>query len=264
MESYVVEIALDDGKNGESFDDIIVAQTISDSKVEIQTIELSASGEDGNGIDGYFTLSFVDDSETIVISAKESAADLKTKLQSLSHVRGTVEVEREDSFDEDSNDNISERRIWLVAFVGNTGDVPLLLANTDDLSPGNALVVSERTKGAGLPMHAIIDDLEEGRYYVARVAAVNSVGSGPWAQAPSVRRARSVPEAPAATAKVLSNAETALAFNQPNSRGDEIDRYKVEWNSEADGSFGTSKVVRIRIDTKGGGGGGGGGDGGAG
>ena len=204
-----------------------------------------------NRAGGYFTLSFVDDSETIVISANESAADLKTKLQSLSQVRGTVEVEREDSSIDEENDGIYiARRTWTVTFIDINGDVPLLVASTDDLLPGTSLVISETTKGAGLPLHAIIDDVEEGRYYLARVAAVNSVGTGPWTQAPISRRARSVPDVPVATAKVLSNTETALTFTQPDSRGDGIDHYKVEWNSELDGSFGTSKVVRIRINTR--------------
>ena len=247
VESYVVEIALDE-EGAESFSSIVATKTISESKVEVQTIELSASGDDANNdVGGFFTLSFDDASETVVIATNESAADLKTKLQSLSHVQGTVEVEREDStIDEDNN---IARRTWSVLFGDNHGDVPLLVANTDDLSPGTSLVISETTKGVGLPLHAIIDDLEEGQYYLARVAAFNSVGSGPWAQAPILRRARSVPDVPVTTAKILSNTETALTFTQPDSRGDDIDHYKVEWNSEIDGSFGTSKVVRIRINT---------------
>jgi len=250
VESYVVQVALTGGDV--AIDNIVSAQTISQARDEVQTIALTASGGDASGIGGYFTLSFVDDSETIVISADESAADLKTKLQSLSHVRGKVEVERVDTsvgVGEDKNN--SGRRKWLVTFVGNDGDVPLLVANADDLQDASSgtpsLVIKETTKGAALPTHVIIDGLEEGRYFLARVAAVNSVGSGPWAQDPNMRRSRSVPKAPLATGKVLSNVETALTFTVPDSRGDEIDKYLVEWNSEDDG-FGTSKVVRIRIE----------------
>ena len=243
VESYVIEVALHDGSDdgGQSFDDanVVATEIISETTSEIQTIELTANeGEDLNSVGGYFTLSFVDDLEAVVISADESAADLKTKLQSLSHVRGNVEVERIDT----STSN--EQRQWLVTFVGrNYGDVPLLVANTDDLSgSGSTLVVNETTKGSGLAMHVIVDDLEEGQYYSARVVARNKVGSGAWTEAQIPRKARSVPEAPAATVSVLSNTETAVSFTEPESG---IDRYKVEWSGEE--SFGRGKVVRLRI-----------------
>ena len=93
----------------------------------------------------------------------------------------------------------------MVTFAGlNDGDVPLLVANTDDLSGSGSTVVTE-IKGAGLAMHVIVDDLEEGKYYYARVAAANGVGRGAWTEAPSPRRARSVPLAPSATVQSLSN-----------------------------------------------------------
>ena len=98
VESYVVEIALHDGNDDDdqSFDDanVVATEIISEATSEVQAIELTANeGEDLNSVGGYFTLSFLD-LETVVISANESATDLKTKLQSLSHVRGSVEVER--------------------------------------------------------------------------------------------------------------------------------------------------------------------------
>ena len=79
------------------------------------------------------------------------------------------------------------------------------------------------------------------------MAAVNSVGRGAWTEAPSPKRARSVPEAPQAAARVLSQTETAITFSQPYFRGDDIDRYKIEWTGEE--SFGRGKVMKIRIST---------------
>ena len=125
----------------------------------------------------------------------------------------------------------------------NDGDVPLLVA-TDDLS-GSTLVVTETIKGVGLSLNVLFDAVEEGQFYSARVAAVNSVGRGAWAEAPSPRRARSVPEAPVATVSALSQTEMAVSFTEPDSGGDDIDLYKVEWAASSE--FGTGKVVKIRI-----------------
>jgi hypothetical protein len=151
----------------------VVNQTIS----EIQAINVTSS--DGI-ITGGFTLDFNSSMIPLYFRADESAKDMETKLESLPTV-GNVSVSRT-VLTGMSGSFIGYQ--WLVTFISNGGDVPLLTYSATPLyslplGGNNAEInVMEVQKGSALSSVVYLSGLIMGDQYTVQVFAANSAGLG--------------------------------------------------------------------------------------
>lgn len=233
------------------FNETVSSHLVSKCLHEVQEINLSADSDDASG---YFELSLGKSSHSIKIWTNESSKDFEVKLQSLPDIIGNVHVTRETlSPTEDDKYGYS----WIVTFTGNCGDVRSLehrgLAQLEGY--GVAIQIREVVKGRDLDHHIVVPNLEANRSYVARVAAINSVGQGPFTTAvqslgsgvvPFSRHLAVEPSQPEIYTSAISDRQVRVDFDPPVLSGSSaVDQYKVEWTSTE--AFGTKQVVKISL-----------------
>jgi hypothetical protein len=153
------------------------ASVVDQSISEVQAISVTSS--DGI-ITGGFNLDFNSSSISVYFRADESAKDMETKLESLPTV-GNVFVSRTELA------GMTGAFIgyqWLVTFISNGGDVPLLTYSAAPLSSlplgGNnvKITVEEVKKGSILSSVTYLSGLIMGDQYTVQVFAANSDGLG--------------------------------------------------------------------------------------
>jgi hypothetical protein len=206
-----------------SFTDVVYSTELEVTQYEVQEIELLCDEDD---LAGTFELSFGASSFTVVIDFDESDDDLKTKLESSPLMNG-VAVEKLPP----PPSKYGCR--WIITFHGNLGDVPLLRHNgMTNLSGSNiSLNIMEKVKGSLDPQHIYVGSLEAGRMYVARIAAGNDAGYGPYTSV--ARVASTPPESPSLSLGSVTKSKATLHYSEPNSNGSSISSYKFEWTSSS-------------------------------
>jgi hypothetical protein len=187
---------------------------------------------------------------TVPLPYNASAAAVKAGLEALSSV-GTVDVTRFDNGNGFS---------WRIEFTSELGDLPMIVANDDQLTgPSAKADVSETIPGvlpADYVAHTITDlsthptfsdnltSLTAGTGYHIRVRAHNAEGYGPQATPESgIEAPRSLPGVPTNVALVVMGPSVLkAAWNPPadasvgngwKSGGAFVDRYRVEWDVTA-------------------------------
>ena len=202
------------------------------SQHEVQEIELLS---DANDLSGTFELSLGASFQKVVFSFDESEDDFTTKLQSSSLI-GRVNVVR---IQPPPN---TYGCIWTITFLGNLGDVPLLQHNgMMNLRGTNiSLTVTEKVKGSLGPQHVVVDNLEEGRMYAARISAGNEAGLGPYTSV--ARVASSPPESPSLSLGIVTKSSAEIIYTEPNPNGSNIESYKFEWTSSSFESLTTASA----------------------
>lgn len=173
---------------------------------------------------------------------------MKTALEKLPSV-GIVDVVRADTE--------TDHR-WLVTFLTNTGDQPMIEVAENDIRgtcndgtieptlTNTCISVEEIVKGE-LPageiqvFETIFEGLNAGKMYAAKVVAYNSYGRGPSTETYQNLGRGAIPLAitasnqPAQIAlgsealSPLSASQFHLTFVPPDANGDSIDYYRVEW-----------------------------------
>ena len=230
-QNAVAEVSILQHDIQQSFEDSTLAysEAISAGEREVQEVKLSSDEED---ISGSFQLSFGTISQNVVIYSDESTEDFKTKLQSLSGV-GRVSIE---------STIPPERfgRVWLITFLSNSGDVPLLKHHgVADLSgSGISLSIYEKAKGTHGQHHIVVDGLDEGKTYAARISAENEAGTGLSNDQilgvyPMARSVSSPPGPPMLELGIVTNSRADVKFTEPPSNGSKILSYKFEWTTSS-------------------------------
>eukprot|EP00985_Skeletonema_marinoi_P002205 scaffold893_cov143-Skeletonema_marinoi.AAC.9 len=212
-----------------SFSNVVYSADLEISQHEVQEIKLLS---EENNLGGTFELSLGTSSDKVVISFDESAADFTTKLQSSSLI-GSVSVDKMQPIS-------TYGCIWTITFLSNLGDVPLLQHNgLLDLHGTNvSLSITEKTKGSLGPQHVVVNNLEEGQMYAARIAAGNEAGYGPYTSV--ARVASSPPENPSLSLGIVTKSSAEIIYTEPNPNGSSIESYKFEWTSSSFESLATA------------------------
>jgi hypothetical protein len=250
-----------------SFNHVASRHTVASAPFEVQIIRVQAEADD---LDGKFVVEFPtcaplytsgnpdaavastynqktlgsfvrpNDTTQITLYYSVSGEDLQSALESL-HTIGIVKVDRK---------SIEFGFEWTVSFASNAGNLPLLSVNGDQLLGTNpSIEVVEQTKGAYLDSHLVLTGLPLDRY-AARVSAFNKAGSG----ADTLEKqatgtgvvpftiTNSRPPSTISTASLvleaISSSEVMVKFTPPESNGEPITKYLLEWTSDED--FGTS------------------------
>ena len=84
-----------------------------------------------------------------------------------------------------------------------------------------------------------------GKDYHARVAAVNSVGTGSFTASGMTRAASPPSMNDNVSVKALSDQEISVDFGEALKNGDTIDKYRIEYTNEE--NFGAKEQIRLRI-----------------
>jgi hypothetical protein len=200
-------------------------------------------------LSGQFTVE-LDGQRTGYMPYDITADKLKTALEALNSV-GTVAIQRSDA---DENRGY----VWSVTFLGVLKDVSSMIVD-DKAVLGTAprSHVTETVKGRnpafnqgadGLPLgSATITDLKTLRYritnlrqgvpYFARIAAINSVGQGPYTIfKPLTLAPKSLPPtAPTNVNLLVVDGHTLeTQFSSPlETGGADVDQYRIEWHTHA-------------------------------
>ncbi|KAL7554112.1 hypothetical protein ACHAWF_017504 [Thalassiosira exigua] len=245
-QNAVADVSILQADVQQSFDDVVYSTSLPVGLDEVQEVELLS---DENNLGGSFEISLGTVTQKVIIYADESAADLTSKLQSLAGI-GRIKV---DLMEPPTN---YFGRVWLVTYLTNSGDVPLLRhGGTSQLQgTGVSLNVREKVKGTQGQQHVVVTGLEEGGVYAARIYAENEAGVGPStteSQAlgggvhPMARSLSSPPGPPFLEAGIVTNSQAEVKLVEPSSNGDEISSYKLEWTTS--NSFGTSTQVNAQV-----------------
>ena len=205
-----------------SFSNVVYSADLEISQHEVQEIKLLS---EENDLGGTFELSLGTSSDKVVFSFDESAADFATKLQSSSLI-SSVSVDKMQPMS-------TYGCIWTITFLSNLGDVPLLQHNgLLNLHGTNvSLSITEKTKGSLGPQHVVVNNLEEGQMYAARIAAGNEAGFGPYTSV--ARVASSPPENPSLSLGIVTKSSAEIIYTEPNPNGSSIESYKFEWTSSS-------------------------------
>jgi len=265
-----------------SYDKIALNTLINNGVFEIQTIRIVAEADD---LDGKFTISFPkcppmhtsgnpgaevrvindvptlrqftlgalvrpQDATEIVLYHSVSSKDLKSALESLSTI-GIVDVSRR---------SVEFGYEWDVSFKSNVGNLPLLVVDgTDLLGTNPSAEVREETTGAYLDHHVALTNLTvSSQVYSAKLSAFNEIGNGPDTLLGKqdigqgviplhIKNSRqpSTISTNTLVLDALSSSEYMVQFEPPQSNGEPITKYLLEWTSGGD--FGTPEVHSFRI-----------------
>ncbi|EEY61599.1 uncharacterized protein PITG_01926 [Phytophthora infestans T30-4] len=209
---------------------------------EVQTISTKASADN---ISGYFTVSFQSVGGA-VINFDDTAADVRTKLQSLATI-GRLNVTRSENSDFGAT--------WTVTFLSNMGDLPLLVVTAKTLLKGTGVnvVVQEIVKGVDVALETIIDGLDPGQNYYVRAFARNENGYGTSTTDLQQRGRGALPLQTAVSTSPdppgingmwpLSGSQLELRLSNPVDHGDSVSKYLFEYAvGESFGKVATKKV----------------------
>ncbi|KAF4149257.1 Fibronectin type III domain [Phytophthora infestans] len=209
---------------------------------EVQTISTKASADD---ISGYFTVSFQSVGGA-VINFDDTAADVRTKLQSLATI-GRLNVTRSENSDFGAT--------WTVTFLSNMGDLPPLVATAKTLLKGTGVnvVVQEIVKGVDVALETIIEGLDPGQNYYVRAFARNENGYGASTTdlqqrgrgaLPLLTAVSTSPDPPGINGMwPLSGSQLELRLSNPVDHGDSVSKYLFEYAvGDSFGKVATKKV----------------------
>ncbi|EEY61605.1 uncharacterized protein PITG_01932 [Phytophthora infestans T30-4] len=209
---------------------------------EVQTISTKASADN---ISGYFTVSFQSVGGA-VINFDDTAADVRTKLQSLATI-GRLNVTRSENSDFGAT--------WTVTFLSNMGDLPLLVVTAKTLLKGTGVnvVVQEIVKGVDVALETIIDGLDPGQNYYVRAFARNENGYGASTTdlqqrgrgaLPLLTAVSTSPDPPGINGMwPLSGSQLELRLSNPVDHGDSVSKYLFEYAvGDSFGKVATKKV----------------------
>ncbi|KAI9993650.1 hypothetical protein PInf_015936 [Phytophthora infestans] len=209
---------------------------------EVQTISTKASADN---ISGYFTVSFQSVGGA-VINFDDTAADVRTKLQSLATI-GRLNVTRSENSDFGAT--------WTVTFLSNMGDLPPLVVTAKTLLKGTGVnvVVQEIVKGVDVALETIIDGLDPGQNYYVRAFARNENGYGASTTdlqqrgrgaLPLLTAVSTSPDPPGINGMwPLSGSQLELRLSNPVDHGDSVSKYLFEYAvGDSFGKVATKKV----------------------
>ncbi|TMW57104.1 hypothetical protein Poli38472_003029 [Pythium oligandrum] len=198
---------------------------------EVQQLSTSATADN---IGGTFKVNFwnpVAQSDSAIINFDDTAVDVQTKLQNIPTV-GRLNVTRT------GNDQFGYT--WMVTFLTNVGDLPLLQLDATSLTgAGAAVSVQEVQKGVDAPFEATIDGLFAGQDYYIRAFAKNVNGYGAGTDLiqregkgalPLATRIAGTPDTTSITgAWPLSGTQLGVRFTTPEAHGSPITKYVFEY-----------------------------------
>ena len=213
---------------------IVYSNEFPSGQHEVQVVEVLSDEDD---LGGSFELYFGTIPQKITIYFDESSEDLTTKLQSLSGV-GRVSVDSAEPFDKFG-------RIWLVTYLSNSGDVPLLRHyGTSSLQGTNvSLNISESVKGSFGEHNVVVNGLKEGGTYASRICAENEAGVGPCY--PMALSVSSPPGPLSLQLGAVTKSQAEVKFTEPLSNGSRIISYKFEWTTSS--TFGSPARANARV-----------------
>lgn len=234
------------GVTGDFTSDSVVAAVETNGGVfEVQAIAVTA---DANDLDGSFAVNFENtfsEYPGVVIYVDDTPIDVQTKLQNLPGMgRANVTLAANDQFGV----------TWMVTFLSNIGDMPLLLVDGLALVGTNANVqVTEIVKGSEVDFELVIGDLNPGEDYYVRAFARNADGYGAGTDTvqpkgggalPLVSTSSSFPSAPRIVSTLpVSGSEIQIGFVEPDTNGEAIERYIFEYAT--DSTFGIPAVQKV-------------------
>ncbi|KAK1941930.1 Titin [Phytophthora citrophthora] len=221
---------------------VVATQEVGGVIAEVQTISTKASADD---ISGSFTISFQSVGGA-VINFDDTAADVRTKLQSLSTI-GRLNVIR--------TANTDFGATWTITFLSNLGDLRLLSVDDQTLLKGTGVnvVVQEVVKGVDVDFETIIEGLDPGQDYYVRAFARNENGYGTSTTdlqqrgrgaLPLLTTVATSPDPPGINGMwPLSGSQMELRLSTPVDHGDPISKYVLEYAvGDTFGTVGTKKL----------------------
>ncbi|GMF43872.1 unnamed protein product [Phytophthora fragariaefolia] len=223
---------------------IVASKEVGGVVLEVQSISTGASAGD---ISGSFSISF-QGSSPAVINFDDTAADVRTKLQSLATI-GRLNMTRANNADFGAT--------WTVTFLSNLGDLPLLVIENTQLLQGTGatVVVQELVKGADVSLETIIDGLVPGQDYYVRAFARNENGYGAsttdfqqrgQGALPLLTSVATSPDAPGITGMwPLSGSQMELRLSSPLDHGDPVSKYLLEY--AVGDTFGTPATKKVSV-----------------
>ena len=211
---------------------------------DVITVENDLVKGTSQPISGDFTLEF-NGQRTPYLPHDVTANEMRTALSGLGSI-GDVHVDR---IGPDVNSCFS----WLVTFIEQIGDLPLLIADYTDLQ-GTAPSISttELTEGFEPPFDgpdygsilisdtsmstAVVEGLKQGIYYFVRVAASNALGEGQaiFTLPPFIRPMPQPPSPPDNVAlEIINGSSVEVTLEAPKrTGGGTISTYKVAYAKE--------------------------------
>ncbi|KAL7541113.1 LOW QUALITY PROTEIN: hypothetical protein ACHAXR_012985 [Thalassiosira sp. AJA248-18] len=229
----------------QSFKNVVFSAYVDVGQLEVQEVELLSDEDD---VRGSYELSLGTVSQKIILYHDETTEDFTSKLQSLSGI-GSISVDSAEPPEKFG-------RIWLITYLSNSGDVPLLRHHgTSNLQgTGVSLNISEKVKGSSGQQHIVVNDLEEGILYAGRMYAENDAGAGPYTTTsqsfgggihPMALSVSSPPGPPSLVAGIITKSRAEVKFTEPSSNGSEILSYKFEWTTSS--TFGSLAQANARV-----------------
>ncbi|CAK4149084.1 unnamed protein product [Aphanomyces euteiches] len=213
---------------------------------EVQSITTSA---DVSPIGGYFYLNFQSyytspASPGVLVKFDDTADDIATKLESLPTI-GNVTVTRAP---------LGFGFQWLVTFLSNMGNQPLLSVDYALLTGINAAVtIAEVTRGVAPQFEAIVGGLPTNTSLGVRAFSKNAMGYSAGSDTMQqygrgasslVAKLMNVPDAPKITSIwPISFSQLGLSFTPPSASGGLISRYRLE--ATTDSTFGTPQILAV-------------------
>ena len=217
----------------QSFDDIVYSTVVDDvQRHEVQEVSLFSDVDD---LAGSIRISFGSDAASVVVYHDDTPVDVETKLEylpSIGKVSVSLALPPQDRFGS----------VWTVTFLDNRGDVPLLRHHgTSNASTGGnlSLFITEKIRGGSDQLSHLVEGLQLGNQYSARIAAENSAGIGPYSSVTSQTLA-TPPDKPHASLGTVTKTQANVVFTEPESNGSDISMYRLELTS---GEFPVPKVV---------------------
>lgn len=226
-------------------DSIIVSRETRGGVYEVQSIAVMAAQDD---LSGSFAVNFqttFQEYPGAVIFHDDTAIDVQTKLQNLPAV-GRVNVTQ--------SSNAYFGTTWTVTFLSNIGDMPLFIVDYSSLTGTDPEVkVTEVMKGSPIDFEVVIDGLTPSQEFYSRAFARNANGYGTstgliqWegkGVQPLVSKAATYPAPPTVVSTLpLSETQIQIGFAAPDTRGESIKRYVVEYAAES--SFGVPAIQKL-------------------
>ncbi|KAL7473049.1 hypothetical protein ACHAXS_013421 [Conticribra weissflogii] len=223
----------------QSYNDLVFSTDVDTIESEVQEVRVSCV--DGH-IAGSFNLSLNGNPGEVMIYVNDSIEDFTAKLESLPGV-GHVRVQR-------TNPQNQHEIGWLVTFLSNSGDVPIMKNGGTSNLEGRSVSIDilEKRKGNAGPRSIMVDNLQTGASYSARIRAENAVGAGPYITSRNNQILRNLaipPGSPELSYGVVTKSHAEVRFTEPVSNGSNILSYKFEWATSS--SFGEPAQVRARV-----------------
>ena len=217
----------------QSFDDIVYSTVIDGvQKHEVQEVSLLSDVDD---LAGSIRISFGSEAASVaLINHDDASIDVETKLEYLPSI-GKVSV----SLAGPPPDRFGS--VWTVTFLDNRGDVPLLRHHGTQLSTSGNLSISitEKNRGGSDHLSHLVEGLQPGNQYSARIAAENSAGVGPYSSVVSQTLA-APPDRPHASLGTVTKTQAEVVLTKPESNGSDISMYRLELTA---GEFPIPEVV---------------------